>query len=299
MKKVKENVISYTIDKAIFGDFAILVNNGEVVVKAPWYFSKQRIQDAIKENKNWIIKKLNEMEEVSLYNSAKILGINYAVKVIYANIKTPELNLNNNYIEIKLPAKLKGRNNKKIIDVILNKMYAKLAERHLENVCEEIRIETGLVPEDYSIIQNSKEMAKFDFDKKEISKMSDKTNLSVEQLLKKANNASSLIEALEYSNLALKKKYCYKTLMLRGIIFENLLMYDEAIEEYNCAYFEEQEDLECVKALMYLYIMTFKYNRAVDMAIEILEKESDKKEKCDTMISLIAIYVEQDQLSKA
>ena len=71
--------------------------------------------------------------------------------------------------------------------------------------------------------------------------MSDKTNLSVEQLLKKANNASSLIEALEYSNLTLKKKYCYKTLMLRGIIFENLLMYDEAIEEYNRAYFEEQE----------------------------------------------------------
>ncbi len=168
MKKVKENVISYTIDKAIFGDFSIVVNNGEVVVKAPWYFSKQRIQDAIRENKNWIIKKLNEMEEVSLYNSAKILGINYAIKVIYANIKTPELNLNNNYIEIKLPAKLKGRNNKKIIDVILNKMYAKLAERHLENVFEEIRIETGLVPEDYSIIQNSKEMAKFDFDKKEI-----------------------------------------------------------------------------------------------------------------------------------
>ena len=172
MKKVKENVISYTIDKAIFGDFSILVNNGEVVVKAPWYFSKQRIQDAIRENKNWIIKKLNEMEEVSLYNSAKILGINYAIKVIYANIKTPVLNLNNNYIEIKLPAKLKGRNNKKIIDVILNKMYAKLAERHLENVFEEIRIETGLVPEDYSIIQNSKEMAKFDFDKKEIYQIS-------------------------------------------------------------------------------------------------------------------------------
>ena len=45
MKKVKENVISYTIDKAIFGDFSILVNNGEVVVKAPWYFSKQKLDN--------------------------------------------------------------------------------------------------------------------------------------------------------------------------------------------------------------------------------------------------------------
>ena len=58
MKKVRENVISYTIDKAIFSNFAILVENGEVVVKAPWYFSKQRIQEAIKQNKEWIMQKL-------------------------------------------------------------------------------------------------------------------------------------------------------------------------------------------------------------------------------------------------
>ena len=38
MKKIRENIISYTIDKAIFGNFSILVDNGEVIVKAPWYF---------------------------------------------------------------------------------------------------------------------------------------------------------------------------------------------------------------------------------------------------------------------
>lgn len=168
MKKVRESVISYTIDKAMFGNFSILVNNGEVIVKAPWYFSRQRIQDAIKENKKWILKKLSEMEEVTLYNTTKILGVNYAIKVIYSNVKTPGLNLNNNYIEIKLPLKLKGRNNNKIIEVILNKMYIKLAEKHLENIFEEIRIETGLAPEDYSIISNIKEMARFDFENKEI-----------------------------------------------------------------------------------------------------------------------------------
>lgn len=168
MKKIRENIISYTIDKAIFGNFSILVDNGEVIVKAPWYFSKQRIQEAIKENKRWILKKLSEMEEVTLYNTTKILGVNYAIKVIYTNVKTPGLNLNNNYIEIKLPIKLKGKNNNKIIEIILNKMYIKLAEKHLENIFEEIRIETGLAPEEYSIDYNIKEMAKFDFEKKEI-----------------------------------------------------------------------------------------------------------------------------------
>ena len=168
MKKVKENVIAYTIDKAIFGDFSILVNNGEVVVKAPWYFSRQRIQEAIKENKNWILKKLKEMENVSLFKTTKILGVNYAVKIISRNVKSPELNLNNNYIEIILPSKIKGKNNSQIIDIILNKMYTKLAENHFENLFEEIRIETGLAPEDYKIVQNQKEIAKFNFDTKEI-----------------------------------------------------------------------------------------------------------------------------------
>ena len=168
MRKVKENVIAYTIDKAIFGDFSILVNNGEVVVKAPWYFSRQRIQEAIKENKNWILKKLKEMEKVSLFKTTKILGVNYAVKIISRNVKSPELNLNNNYIEIILPSRIKGKNNSQIIDIILNKMYTKLAENHLENVFEEIRIETGLAPEDYKVISNQKEIAKFNFDTKEI-----------------------------------------------------------------------------------------------------------------------------------
>lgn len=168
MKKVRENVISYTIDKAIFGNFAIVVENGEVVVKAPWYFSKQRIQEAIKQNKEWIMQKLNKLEKINMYKTTKIFGVNYAVKVVYSSIKTPELNLNNNHIEIKLPNKLAQKNNKKTIEVILNKMYQELAEKHLENVFEEIRVETGLAPENYEVKQNQKEIATFDFENKNI-----------------------------------------------------------------------------------------------------------------------------------
>ena len=168
MKKVRENVISYTIDKAIFSNFAILVENGEVVVKAPWYFSKQRIQEAIKQNKEWIMQKLNKLEKINMYKTTKIFGVNYAVKVVFSNIKTPELNLNNHHIEIKLPNKLANKNNKKIIEVIINKMYQELAEKHLENVFEEIRVETGLAPENYFVKSNQKEIAKFDFENRNI-----------------------------------------------------------------------------------------------------------------------------------
>ncbi len=223
MRKVKENVIAYTIDKAIFGDFSILVNNGEVVVKAPWYFSRQRIQEAIKENKNWILKKLKEMENVSLFKTTKILGINYAVKILSRNVKSPELNLNNNYIEIILPSKIKGKNNSQIIDIILNKMYNKLAEKHLENVFEEIRIETGLAPEDYKIVQNQKELAKFNFNTKEIYINS--------RIMELDENCIKYIIIHELCHLKYKThaKGFYK--MLKSY-FPKYEKYDEILKEY-------------------------------------------------------------------
>ena len=116
----------------------------------------------------YVCKYTNKLEKINMYKTTKIFGVNYAVKVVYSNIKTPELNLNNNHIEIKLPNKLAQKNNKKTIEVILNKMYQELAKKHLENVFEEIRVETGLAPENYEVKQNQKEIATFDFENKNI-----------------------------------------------------------------------------------------------------------------------------------
>ena len=35
----RNNVITYTVNKAAKGDMYITVQNGEVVVNAPWYFT--------------------------------------------------------------------------------------------------------------------------------------------------------------------------------------------------------------------------------------------------------------------
>ena len=105
----RDNVITYTVNKAVNTNMYITVQNGEVVVNAPWYFTSNKIQQMVQEKKNWILSKMQEYEEnLPNMQSVKIFGKNYDIKVVYKNIKNPELNLkDNSEIEIILPSKYK------------------------------------------------------------------------------------------------------------------------------------------------------------------------------------------------
>ena len=52
-----ENIIKYTVNKNFSDDLYLSVQNGEVVIKAPWYYTNNQIQNIIKEKRNWIINK--------------------------------------------------------------------------------------------------------------------------------------------------------------------------------------------------------------------------------------------------
>ena len=54
----RNNVITYTVNKAVNKDIYITVQNGEVVVNAPWYFTSNKIQSLVQEKKNWILSKI-------------------------------------------------------------------------------------------------------------------------------------------------------------------------------------------------------------------------------------------------
>ena len=50
----RNEIITYTVDKNINNNLYISVQNGEVIVQAPWYFSKNQIQEIVEEKKRWI-----------------------------------------------------------------------------------------------------------------------------------------------------------------------------------------------------------------------------------------------------
>ena len=94
----RNNVITYTVNKATNRDMYITIQNGEVIVNAPWYFTQNKIQAVVEEKKNWILSKINEYQQQSSnMQSVKIFGKNYDLKVVYSNIDTPELNIEENY----------------------------------------------------------------------------------------------------------------------------------------------------------------------------------------------------------
>ena len=158
----KENVITYTVNKAVNRNMYITVQNGEVVVNAPWYFTSNKIQQIVQEKKNWILSKMQEYEEnLSNIQSVKIFGKNYDVQVEYKNINAPELNLRENYkIEIILPAKYKKVGNEQILKMSIEKMYEQIANTEIEDIMEKTRKMLGIAPEDYEIRKMEKTLGK-------------------------------------------------------------------------------------------------------------------------------------------
>ena len=158
----KENVITYTVNKAVNRNMYITVQNGEVVVNAPWYFTSNKIQQIVQEKKNWILSKMQEYEEnLSNIQSVKIFGKNYDVQVEYKNIKATELNLRENYkIEIILPAKYKKVGNEQILKMSIEKMYEQIANTEIEDIMERTRKMLGIAPEDYEIRKMEKTLGK-------------------------------------------------------------------------------------------------------------------------------------------
>ena len=144
--KNKNEVITYTVDKTSHSSLYISIQNGEVIVKAPWYYTQKQIQTVIEEKKNWILKHLKEYIQTETIKNQKVntepvcvLGKSYDIIVKYENTKNPTLNLLERYIEIILPAKYIDLDKTQIIQATLSKMYTSIAKLEIESMLEDAR----------------------------------------------------------------------------------------------------------------------------------------------------------------
>lgn len=167
--KNRSETITYTVSKNINNNLYISVQNGEVAVQAPWYYSKNQIQEIVEEKKRWIIEKLKEYEvkkqEYVNGGIVKILGKNCSVKIRYKNIKTPAVNIEDGMIKIELPNKYKKINNVELLNSLTQKIYNVIAQREIERAMEKTRILLGYAPEDYKIERINKVLGKCDLDR--------------------------------------------------------------------------------------------------------------------------------------
>ena len=163
----KNNVITYTVNKELTNDLFISVQNGEVVIDAPLYTTRNQIQKVIEEKKIWILNKIEEYkvscEESKSYTKikeVKVLGRYYDLCIRFKNIEGSDLNFVNNKIEVTMPNSFKDIDNEIIAKVLLEKVYNKVAEKELERSMEKARVLLNIAPEDYKIEKMNKILGK-------------------------------------------------------------------------------------------------------------------------------------------
>ena len=118
--KTRNNAISYTMSS----NYSISVNNGEIVINAPWGLSN---------------------------GSISILGIMHQFHLYYKHVKASTIHFINHTIEVILPNKFKKLEASQILKILIEKLYDKIAEHEIELVMEKTRLLLGFAPEDYSI----------------------------------------------------------------------------------------------------------------------------------------------------
>ena len=151
-----KNIITYTVNKNFNNELYLSVQNGEVVVKAPWYYSNNQIQDIIEEKRQWILNKIKEyeltQEKKYIRNEiVKLLGEDCKVIINYKNLKKPTLTVEGKDIKICLPNKYKKLNREEILIKLIEKLYDLVAEKEIEMSMERVRKLVGFAPEDYKI----------------------------------------------------------------------------------------------------------------------------------------------------
>ena len=156
--KYQNKTIAYTINKAKIKNIYITIENGEVVIKAPWYTTRNQIQEVVESKRDWIMKKLEEYnvsprkaKEYEDGEKFQILGESYYLNIYYKDINNAILNVENEKIEIILPLSYAEEDNIEQIKKMIDKMYYMIAEKEVESAMEKTRKMVGLAPEEYKI----------------------------------------------------------------------------------------------------------------------------------------------------
>ena len=165
---MKKEIIAYSVNKTNNKELYISVQDGEVSVRAPWYFTGEKIQRAVLAKRDWILKKLeenDEKKEISL-KPIQIFGVIYNLKVSYKNISVIECSLDENIVKVVLPKKYKKIDNESMTDILIDKLYLKIAEKEIESIMEKTRLQLKIAPEDYKLEEMTGYLAKCTEDKK-------------------------------------------------------------------------------------------------------------------------------------
>ena len=104
----------------------------------------------LKQSNNKIID-LRKPVEIKTYLTVSVLGKSLNLNINYKKIEVPELDINDNEVNLFLPMRYKKSGTVDIVSKAIKKMYDEIAKIEIENSMEKIRVMLGFAPNDYDI----------------------------------------------------------------------------------------------------------------------------------------------------
>ena len=163
MEKFEYNgqMIEYTLERKKIKNMYISIKEGNVIVKVPKRTSEVVINQLLEKRSEWILKNLKKYkkQEPKKYcdgENFKVLGKDIQLRIFHKNIRKPEVELIDNYLNITLPI----NSNKIETDQIkreIDKFYSELAQSEVSKAMKKM---TLLVRYRASKLEN-KEFEKF------------------------------------------------------------------------------------------------------------------------------------------
>lgn len=157
------------------------------------------------------------------------------------------------------------------------------------------------IPKVLDYIENYKgRFVDVEIKKSDLEKIAEDKGLDIDQLIDKLEGYHKRpVEAIGYINLAIKKEHSFRTLYERGCYLDYLGAYDEAIEQYKKALDEDNDNVDCLYALMNCYFYTERFSVAIEYGQKLLGLLEDSEFKYEVMVNLIDLYLLEYQDDKA
>lgn len=104
----------------------------------------------LKQRNNKVID-LSKPVEIKTYLAVSVLGKSLNLNINYKKTNVPELDIDDNEVNIYLPMRYKQAGTVDIVSEAIKKMYDEIADIEIANSMEKIRVMLGFSPEDYTI----------------------------------------------------------------------------------------------------------------------------------------------------
>lgn len=149
--------IEYTLIRKKIKNLYIQIKDGKIIVKAPAWISKERIESMLKDKEAWINKKINNVKEkrdINLKEKDYIYILNKKIKVKYEFLNISKINVNMNEKECIVYVPNGTKLDNELYEKVEIKLYEelrKIAIKYISEAMEKYIKITSLVPKEIQV----------------------------------------------------------------------------------------------------------------------------------------------------